>query len=143
MQQVSGGLHRLFAPAEEQVPVLPVQCGAPGLRDQVVNRAAQQRLPEAEHVPDGGHDPGGHRLLDDRQERGRAFADHLGRVFVPEGGAEDRGRHQQVLRWLAQAVEPLARHPVYALRQSARRKDGSAPLGSDGVIVAQAGDQRD
>jgi hypothetical protein len=67
VQQVTGGLHRPIAPAEQQLPVLPVQGRPSGRRDQVVDGATQQRVAEAAHVPGDGHDLGRHGLLDDRR----------------------------------------------------------------------------
>src|SRR5580692_5598041 len=61
--------------AEEEMPVLPVQRRPASLRDHVANGATQELLAETEHALGGGRDPGGHRLLDDGQQRGRGFTE--------------------------------------------------------------------
>jgi hypothetical protein len=53
----------------------------------------QQRVAEGERVFRGGHDRGVHRFLDRGKERGRGFAEHLGRVFQPERLAQYRRGH--------------------------------------------------
>ena len=141
LEQVTGGPGRGFAPAEQDLAVLAVQRLAGRPRDHLADGAAQQLVAEGERVVGGGHDPGVHRLLDRGQQRGRGFAEHLGRVFQPERRAQHRRRHQQVPGLLAEAIEPPLRDAVDPLRQPGRHQHGAAAGDLHGVIVAQAADQ--
>ena len=141
LKQVTGCQRCGFAPAEQDLAVLPVQRLARWPRDHVGDRTAQQFVPERERVVGGGHDPGVHRLLESGQQHGRRFAQHLRRVLQPERRAEHRRGHQQVPGPLAEAIKPPLRDTVHPPRQPGGNQDSAAASDPDGFIVAQAADQ--
>jgi hypothetical protein len=141
LDQMTCGHGRRLAPAQQDLAVLTVQRVARRPRDHVTDNSAQERVPEREHVLGGGHDPCAHRLLDRRQQRGRRFAEHLGRVFQPERGTQNGCGHQHVPGPFAEAVEPLlpdTMHPPGKLRGN---QHGTAVGELHGVVVAQPMDQ--
>jgi hypothetical protein len=78
---------------------------------------AQQFVPERERVFSGGHDAGAYRLLDRGQQRGRCLADHFGRVFQTERGAEHRRGHRQVSGPFAEPIGPALCDTVHSVQQ--------------------------
>jgi hypothetical protein len=141
LQQVTGSPGRRLAPAEQEVPVLPVQRPAACLGDCLADSTAQELMPETEYVPGGGHDPGRHRLVHLGQQRGRGHAEHLGHVVKPECGFEHRGGLDQLLRSPAEALKPLPRHAVHSPWQPAWHQRGALLTEPHAVLVAQAADQ--
>ena len=118
LEQVPGDEGRRFAAAQQDLAVLAMQRLMRWPRNHIANSAAQELVPEREGICSCGYESGPHHLLYHGQQRGRRFAEHLGRVLhQPERGSEHGRCHQQVPGRLSEVIEPPLRDLVNPLRQ--------------------------